>query len=580
MPGPSLPPRQARDKNAKSNKTTRTSTSRRDEGSSSSSSQDTSNTTQSSADVPHTWPDSTTGGMHQGGTPVQAMIQPGASPQQGASPSAAFQQQASMITQLPIMQKLMSDPGMLDRATQASPHLRALFSQSPQLAAMMQPGPLQGLVSAAQHPADFQQYVAGNPNMQHLAQMATRGTVFPWSASPFSLPGMPAQPPRMSGMANADGAAGRRGGAPLASREHSFRELPQPGARPAPQHAHHNPPHSGDFSFQQPPQKSSAYPHHPASSGMDALLRPPHSTAGGTVPPMPDLTHSSSTAAHGESLLVPGARWVSPAEQWATQQQLRQEQQAAGPDMGLGGVPGQMLAVAGQMEPALFGLAHTEAGPTDGSSAQLPGLPVSYPGSTAGVPTGVQAGYAQHSSMEGPEPFFRRYFQHADAVYPPVFIICLAAVCYWGLLPPLLLLVALLPAFLVGLQCFIVEGQGMRPARLVASRFTASLVASLQVTHLLTFMHGMWQLLLDHSLPGCLFIVLCALVPLLQWRLIKMDPGYLEQAPEGASPTSPASEASSKGPAWAQLPRNNLITCYTCHLRRPLRSKHCATCNR
>ena len=58
----------------------------------------------------------------------------------------------------------------------------------------------------------------------------------------------------------------------------------------------------------------------------------------------------------------------------------------------------------------------------------------------------------------------------------------------------------------------------MRPARLVASRFTASLVASLQVTHLLTFMHGMWQLLLDHSLPGCLFIALCALVPLLQWR--------------------------------------------------------------
>ena len=141
------------------------------QGSSSSSSQDTSNTTQSSADVPHTWPGGTTGGMHQGGTPLQAMIQPGASPQQGASPSAAFQQQASMISQLPIMQKLMSDPGMLDRAIQASPQLRALFSQSPQLAAMMQPGPLQGLVSAAQHPADFQQYVAGTELQQLAAQL-------------------------------------------------------------------------------------------------------------------------------------------------------------------------------------------------------------------------------------------------------------------------------------------------------------------------------------------------------------------------------------------------------------------------
>ena len=116
---------------------------------------------------------------------------------------------------------------------------------------------------------------------------------------------------------------------------------------------------------------------------------------------MPDLTHSSSAAAHGESLLVPGARWVSPAEQWATQQQLRQEQQSAGPDMGLGGVPGQMLAVAGQMEPALFGLAHTEAGPTDGSSAQLPGELSSfcraarYPGEHC---CGVAASWVKYTS--------------------------------------------------------------------------------------------------------------------------------------------------------------------------------------
>lgn len=96
-----------------------------------------------------------------GTNPLKAMLQQGVNPLHGGDPAAAFQQQAGAISQLPIMQRLMSDPGMLDRATQASPQLRALFSQSPQLAAMMQPGSLQNLLSAAQNPAQFQQHIAG-----------------------------------------------------------------------------------------------------------------------------------------------------------------------------------------------------------------------------------------------------------------------------------------------------------------------------------------------------------------------------------------------------------------------------------
>lgn len=72
----------------------------------------------------------------------------------------------------------------------------------------------------------------------------------------------------------------------------------------------------------------------------------------------------------------------------------------------------------------------------------------------------------------------------------------------------------------VGAQCWEGwgAGQGMRPAKLVASRFTASLVAALQLAHLLAFMNGMFQALMDHSAAGALFIALCALLPLLQWR--------------------------------------------------------------
>lgn len=96
-----------------------------------------------------------------GSKPAQAMYQQGVNPLQRGDPTAAFQQQAGAMSQLPIMHKLMSDPGMLERATQASPQLRALFSQSPQLAAMLQPDSLKNLLSAAQHPAQFQQHLAG-----------------------------------------------------------------------------------------------------------------------------------------------------------------------------------------------------------------------------------------------------------------------------------------------------------------------------------------------------------------------------------------------------------------------------------
>ena len=64
------------------------------------------------------------------------------------------------------------------------------------------------------------------------------------------------------------------------------------------------------------------------------------------------------------------------------------------------------------------------------------------------------------------EPPHRKYFRHADAVYPPVFVTLLAAVCYWHLLPPLALLILLLPLFLIGLQCVIVEGRPCLPGGL------------------------------------------------------------------------------------------------------------------
>ena len=163
----------------------------------------------------------------------------------------------------------------------------------------------------------------------------------------------------------------RSHGIPLARREHSFRELPQSEGQ-ASQDSIADPARSASFSFQQPPHDSHAFPLQPTWSGPGPAMAPPHSIPDGQAYRDP---HSNVAAARDDSLLIPGARWVSPQELWSTQQQLQQEAAAAGPDMGLGGVPGQMLAVAGQMEPALFGTATAEASPAHGQAAHSAGQP-------------------------------------------------------------------------------------------------------------------------------------------------------------------------------------------------------------
>ncbi|KAK9814386.1 hypothetical protein WJX72_004988 [[Myrmecia] bisecta] len=110
--------------------------------------------------------------------------QAGAAGQQGSqqamSPQmlAVLQQQAQALAQLPAAQKLLQDPGMLDRVAAANPQMRSLLDSNPAMRAMMSPDNMQGFLQAAQNPDYFKHYIAGQPRLdpkQYYEQVEPSG---------------------------------------------------------------------------------------------------------------------------------------------------------------------------------------------------------------------------------------------------------------------------------------------------------------------------------------------------------------------------------------------------------------------
>ncbi|KAA6418532.1 MAG: hypothetical protein FRX49_11478 [Trebouxia sp. A1-2] len=242
--------------------------------------------------------------------------------------------------------------------------------------------------------------------------------------------------------------------------------------------------------------------------------------------------------------------------------------------------PGQLLA---NMQQSLMGQQCTASDATE-TEMQLPLFCASSPGPAQLDPKQYYEEVAPSDwKPETPETCTelhrRAYCGHADAVFPVLFVALVGAACAFHLLSPGLLLVALPVVFVLGLQVLVVSGAGIAVQQLPGSRLVSSLVAVLEVATLAAFVYGITPLIPDKMPESCILVACMLAAPLLQLRAARADPGFLKKGCHQFG-----SDASAMAVQQDDKTMQSLLysqgSCYTCHLQRPLRSKHCVTCDR
>ncbi|PSC69063.1 S-acyltransferase 23 [Micractinium conductrix] len=203
-----------------------------------------------------------------------------------------------------------------------------------------------------------------------------------------------------------------------------------------------------------------------------------------------------------------------------------------------------------------------------GGPALPPGAAVPHaPGGSAMLPPSGGGGGEAHSSsgelslggeeQQGCFDLYRRaYGRHLDVAYPPAYLAC-ASLALWSDILPFWLAALLLPAGMVLLvHLLLVKGAGIPVALLPHSRLPAAMM--LPVLRELP-----WQ---------CLALTaLIAAFATLHYRTWKHDPGFLEaRGMPHALPPEQRMMLAMQNPSW----------CYTCNIYKPIRAKHCSSCDR
>ncbi|KAL0039743.1 hypothetical protein WJX77_006684 [Trebouxia sp. C0004] len=485
--------------------------------------------------------------------------------------------QAALLSKLPVVSKLLASPDTLDRLAAQSPQLAQMLAANPFMKDMLQPQAVSQLLQAAQDPQSLQNLLARQQGMsgglerlgankdalaqmQALAESLRQHKSAPAASAnshvhsqPTTVdtgtkgPSLPLRPRSQQKQRPALGNVNQAGQLPV----DPFRTqegLPNPK--------------SGLPSSAPPGQENSLH----------AWQDPMPAAATDSAPQAARASSMHNWQPLQESAALLQSEAVDHAD--SAPLSARSEQYNAVAH------PGQLLA---NMQQSLMGQQRTAS---DAAENKIQ-LPLSYTSSPGPAQLDPKHYYEDVTPSdwkpETPETCTelhrRAYCGHADAVFPVFFVALVGAVCAFHLLPPGLLLVALPVVFVLGLQVSVVSGAGIAVQQLPGSRLVSSLVAVLEVATLAAFVYGITPLIPDKMPETCILVACMLAAPLLQLRAAKANPGFLKKGHQQFGADASATAAQEDDETMQSLLYSQ-GSCYTCHLQRPLRSKHCVTCDR